>query len=145
MSKSIIKKTNQNPVVLPKESIKSGLPTPRFEQSLEVKNGERAVTPLEPEFRDLLKAPEAPPFNFKQHFIAVAALLIFAFVLVALYSFSGKNPAGEGRGVAGNLNDLSNGRFNKQAADYTEEKICTDHSDGTKTCTTKTKLRREFR
>ena len=76
----------------------------------------------------------------------IAAILVFSLMLVLFYNFNHKNQApGDGRGVAGDLNNLTNGRYTKQAADYSEEKTCIDQSDGTKTCTTKTKLRREFR
>lgn len=146
MSKSIVKKTHEKPAVLNQNPPNSGPLVPRSDRFLEVQNGERAVAPLDAQYSDLLKAPDKPTFDFKQQLLPLAVILLFSFVLVALYSFSNsKSGPGEGRGVAGDLNDLSNGRFIKQAADYSEEKVCVDHPDGTQTCTTKTKLRREFR
>ncbi|AZZ36111.1 hypothetical protein CIK05_04655 [Bdellovibrio sp. qaytius] len=103
----------------------------------------REVMPIDAQYSDLLKAKE---FNFKAHILPVAAIFVFSLVLVVLFHFT--NPpgkAGAGRGVSGDLNDLSNGQYQSQSADYQEEKVCVDNSDGTKTCTTKTKLHRAFR
>ncbi len=117
----------------------------RSANELAIPNGERSVAPLSAEYTNLLAAPKST-FEFKSHFLPVAAILFFSLVLVLFYHFNAnKSGPGVGRGVAGDLNDLSNGRYEKQAADYSEEKVCVDHDDGTKTCTTKTKLRREFR
>ncbi len=151
MSKPIVKKTTEKPRILNdirpqnKDLVhqKSGPLVHKSAQSLEITPTERQVQPLSAEFTDLLAAPQSQ-FQFKSQFLPVAAILIFSLVLVLFYHY-GKSPANSARGVAGDLNDLSNGQYLKQAADYSEEKVCTEHSDGTKTCTTKTKLRREFR
>lgn len=100
--------------------------------------------PLEPKYTDLLQAAH-PKLGFKEQMLAVGAILIFSLVLVGIYSANKSKLSAEGRGVAGQLNDLSNGSYSSQSADYSEEKVCTEHSDGTKSCTTRTKLRREFR
>ncbi len=143
MSKSIIKKIHEKPGVLDQKPPVLGA-LERSNSGLML-NNERTVEPLSPQYTDLLSAPKSN-FEFKTHFLPVAAILFFSLVLVLFYQLnSNKSGPGTGRGVAGNLNDLSNGRYEKQAADYSEEKTCIDHTDGTKTCTTKTKLRREFR
>lgn len=151
MSKPIVKKTTEKPRILndnrPQNMDlahqKSGPLAHKSAQSLEITPSERQVQPLNAEFTDLLAAPK-PQFQFKSQFLPVAAILVFSLVLVLFYHY-GKTTQSTARGVAGNLNDLSNGQYLKQAADYSEEKVCTEHSDGSKTCTTKTKLRREFR
>jgi hypothetical protein len=156
-TKPLVPKTAEKPRIFDENRQKnSALTRPnlgplahRSANELVLPNGERSVLPLSAEYTDLLAAPKSTfEFNqiFKQHFLPVAAILFFSLVLVLFYHFnSNKSEPRAGRGVAGDLNDLSNGRYEKQAADYTEEKVCTDHNDGTKTCTTKTKLRREFR
>lgn len=105
----------------------------------------REVMALDAKYSDLLKPKEV---NFKAHIIPIAAIFAFSLVLVMLFHVT--NPPsnkvlGPGRGVSGDLNDLSNGSYQSQSADYQEEKTCVDHPDGTKTCTTKTKLHRAFR
>lgn len=115
---------------------KPNLPLANIENS-------REVLALDAQYSDLLKPKE---FNFKAHVIPVAAIFIFSLVLVVIFHVS--NPPGKvgsGRGVSGDLNDLSNGQYNSQSADYQEEKVCVDHPDGTRSCTTKTKLHRAFR
>ena len=117
---------------------KQNLPPAHIENS-------REVMALDAQYSDLLKPKET---NFKAHIIPVFAIFAFSLVLVVLFHTT--NPpksqaVGPGRGVSGDLNDLSNGSYNSQSADYQEEKTCVDHSDGTKTCTTKTKLHRSFR
>lgn len=115
---------------------KQNLPPAQTENS-------REVAPLEAQYSDLLKPKEV---NFKAHLIPVAAIFVFSLVLVVIFHVS--NPPGKtgiGRGVSGDLNDLSNGAYQSQTADYQEEKVCVDHPDGTKSCTTKTKLHRAFR
>ncbi len=151
-TKPLAAKTAEKPRIFDENSYKNGVSQPnsgpiahRSANELEVPHGERSVAALSAEYTDLLAAPKSN-LNFKTHFLPVAAILFFSLALVLLYHFnSNKSGPGAGRGVAGSLNDLSNGRYEKQAADYSEEKVCTEHSDGTKTCTTKTKLRREFR
>ena len=151
MSKSIVKKTTEKPGILNDIRAqnkdlthqKSGPLAQRLPQEIELSSTERQVQPLSAEYTNLLAAPKSQ-FQFKSQLLPVAAILIFSLVLALLYH-SGKSTSSSARGVAGNLNDLSNGQYNMQAADYSEEKICNEHSDGTKTCTTKTKLRREFR
>lgn len=151
MSKPIVKKTAEKPRILDdihhqKAALihqKSGPLAHKSAYEIELSNSERQVQPLSPEYTDLLAAPKSK-FQFKSQILPVAAILIFSLVLVFFYHF-GKSPPNSARGVAGNLNDLSNGQYLKQSADYSEEKVCTEHSDGTKTCTTKTKLKREFR
>lgn len=153
MSKPIIKKTAEKPSILVQNRPISGTLARsnseplahRFANEPVIPNAERSVAPISPEYADLLAAPRSN-FEFKAHFLPVAAILFFSLILVLFYHFnSNKSGPGIGRGVAGNLNDLSNGHYEKQAADYSEEKTCIDHDNGTKTCTTKTKLRREFR
>lgn len=105
----------------------------------------REVMALDAKYSDLLKPKEV---NFKAHIIPIVAIFAFSLVLVVLFHTT--NPPsskglGPGRGVSGDLNDLSNGHFQSQSADYQEEKTCVDHPDGTKSCTTKTKLHRAFR
>jgi len=115
---------------------KHNLPPANLENS-------REVMALDAQYSDLLKPKE---FNFKTHILPVAAIFIFSLVLVVIFHVT--NPPGKvdaGRGVSGDLNDLSNGQYNSQSADYQEEKVCVDHPDGTKSCTTKTKLHRAFR
>jgi len=115
---------------------KQSLPPANFENS-------REVVALDAQYSDLLKPKE---FNFKAHLIPVAAIFVFSLILVVIFHVS--NPPGKvgsGRGVSGDLNDLSNGQYQSQSADYQEEKVCVDHPDGTKSCTTKTKLHRAFR
>ncbi len=115
---------------------KQSLPPAHFENS-------REVAPLEAQYSDLLKPKE---MNLKAHLLPVAAIFVFSLVLVVIFHVS--NPPGKvgsGRGVSGDLNDLSNGAYQSQTADYQEEKVCVDHPDGTKSCTTKTKLHRAFR
>jgi hypothetical protein len=151
MSKPIVKKTTEKPYILNDnrpQNIdfvhqKSGPLVQKSPLSIDLAHNERQVQPLNAEFTDLLAAPK-PQFQFKSQFLPVAAILVFSLVLVLFYHY-GKSPLNSARGVAGDLNDLSNGQYQKQAADYSEEKVCTEHSDGTKSCTTKTKLRREFR
>lgn len=150
MSKPIVKKTTEKPRILNdirpqnKDLVreKSGPLAQKLSQDIELSSAERQVQPLSAEYTNLLAAPK-PQFQFKSQFLPVTAILIFSLALVLFYHYS-KSPSTL-RGVAGNLNDLSNGQYLKQAADYSEEKVCSEHSDGTKTCTTKTKLRREFR
>lgn len=150
MSKPIVKKTTEKPRILNdnrpqnKDLVreKSGPLAQKLPQDIELSSTERQVQPLSAEYTNLLAAPK-PQFQFKSQFLPVTAILIFSLALVLFYHYS-KSPSTL-RGVAGNLNDLSNGQYLKQAADYSEEKVCSEHSDGTKTCTTKTKLRREFR
>lgn len=118
---------------------------PANKQNLPVANIEnsREVLALDAQYSDLLKPKE---FNFKSHILPVAAIFVFSLVLVAIFHVS--NPpekVGSGRGVSGDLNDLSNGQYSSQSADYQEEKVCVDHPDGTRSCTTKTKLHRAFR
>lgn len=118
---------------------------PAHKQNLPLANIEnsREVLALDAQYSDLLKPKE---FNFKSHILPVAAIFVFSLVLVVIFHVS--NPPGKvgsGRGVSGDLNDLSNGQYNSQSADYQEEKVCVDHPDGTKSCTTKTKLHRAFR
>jgi hypothetical protein len=145
-------KTAEKPRIFDENSYKNAVSRPnsgplahRSANELTVPQGERYAAPLSPEYTDLLAAPKSN-FNFKTQFLPVAAILFFSLVLVLFYHLNAtKSATGIGRGVAGDLNDLSNGRYEKQAADYSEEKVCTEHSDGTKTCTTKTKLHREFR
>lgn len=117
---------------------KQNLPPASIENS-------REVVALDAKYSDLLKPKET---HFKAHLIPVFAIFAFSLVLVVL--FHATNPPsgkalGPGRGVSGDLNDLSNGSYQSQSADYQEEKTCVDHPDGTKSCTTKTKLRRSFR
>jgi hypothetical protein len=150
MSKPIVKKTTEKPRILNdnrpqnKDLVreKSGPLAQKLPQDIELSSTERQVQPLSAEYTNLLAAPK-PQFQFKSQFLPVTAILIFSLALVLFYHYS-KSPSTL-RGVAGNLNDLSNGQYLKQTADYSEEKVCSEHSDGTKTCTTKTKLRREFR
>lgn len=151
--KPLVTKTAEKPHIFDENRQKNGALTRpnsgplahRSANELAISNGERSVAPLSPEYTNLLAAPKST-FEFKSHFLPVAAILFFSLVLVLFYHFnSNKSGSVIGRGVAGDLNDLSNGRYEKQAADYSEEKVCVDHDDGTKTCTTKTKLRREFR
>lgn len=153
MSKQIVKKTAEKPTILDQKPGQNGpLMRPnsgplahRSQNELAIPSSERSVEALSPEYTNLLAAPKSA-FDFKSQFLPIAAILVFSLVLVLFYNFNHKNQGpGDGRGVAGDLNDLSNGRYVKQAADYSEEKTCIDHDDGTKTCTTKTKLRREFR
>ena len=153
MSKQIVKKTAEKPTILDQKLGQNGpLSRPfsgplahKSQNELVIPSSERAVTALSPEYTNLLAAPKST-FNFKSQFLPIAAILVFSLVLVLLYNFNHKTQGpSEGRGVAGDLNDLTNGKYTKQAADYSEEKTCIDHDDGTKTCTTKTKLRREFR
>ena len=105
----------------------------------------REVAPLSPQYVDLLKPKEV---NFKAHIVPVVAIFAFSLVLVMIFHVtnppSGKG-LGPGRGVSGDLNDLSNGSYQSQTADYQEEKVCVENADGTKSCTTKTKLHRAFR
>lgn len=108
-----------------------------------IQENSREVVALDAQYSDLLKPKE---FNFKAHLIPVAAIFVFSLVLVVIFHVS--NPPGKvgsGRGISGDLNDLSNGQYSSQSADYQEEKVCVDHPDGTKSCTTKTKLHRAFR
>ena len=115
---------------------KQNLPPANIENS-------REVVALDAQYSDLLKPKE---FNFKAHLIPVAAIFVFSLVLVVIFHVS--NPPGKvgaGRGVSGDLNDLSNGQYQSQSADYQEERVCVDHPDGTKSCTVKTKLQRSFR
>ncbi len=152
MSKPIVKKTTEKPGILNdirpqnKDLVhqKSGPLIQKSSQNIEVAPTERQVQPLSAEYTNLLAAPKSQ-FQFKSQLLPVAAILLFSLVLALLYHSSEKSRSNTARGVAGSLNDLSNGQYLKQAADYSEEKVCTEHSDGTKTCTTKTKLRREFR
>lgn len=127
------KQTSYNP-----PAQKQNLPPAHIENS-------REVAALDAQYSDLLKPKET---NFKAHLIPVFAIFAFSLVLVVLFhatnSPSGK-ALGPGRGVSGDLNDLSNGSYQSQSADYQEEKTCVDHPDGTKSCTTKTKLHRSFR
>lgn len=118
---------------------------PAHKQSLPPANIEnsREVMALDAKYADLLKPKE---FNFKSHILPVAAIFVFSLILVVIFHVS--NPPGKvgaGRGVSGDLNNLSNGQYNTQSADYQEEKVCVDHPDGTRSCTTKTKLHRAFR
>lgn len=115
---------------------KQNLPAAHTENS-------REVVALDAKYSDLLKPKE---FNFKAHIIPVAAIFVFSLVLVVIFHVTNPpNKVGAGRGVSGDLNDLSNGAYQSQSADYQEEKVCVDHPDGTKSCTTKTKLHRAFR
>lgn len=117
---------------------KQNLPPAHIENS-------REVMALDAQYSDLLKPKEV---NFKAHVLPIAAIFAFSLVLVVIFHVT--NPPsskglGPGRGVSGDLNDLSNGQYQSQSADYQEEKTCVDHPDGTKSCTTKTKLRRSFK
>lgn len=108
-----------------------------------VPESSREVMALDAKYSDLLKPKE---FNFKAHILPIAAIFVFSLVLVGIFHVT--NPPGKvgsGRGVSGDLNDLSTGQYQSQSADYQEEKVCVDHPDGTKSCTTKTKLHRSFR
>lgn len=100
----------------------------------------REVAPLEAKYTDLVAA-EKVPFEFKQHLLPIGAILLFSLVLVAMYNWNSKSQ----RSVSGNLNDLSEVQYTSQSADYEQEQVCVDQADGTKSCTTKTKLRRSFR
>lgn len=153
MSKPIIKKMAEKPSILDQKQPINRAFSHQNSQALATKSSsdvialqsERAVTPLSAEYTNLLAAPKSD-FQWKFHILPVAAILIFSLVLVLFYHFNSRNNASNsGRGVAGDLTNLSNGQYDKQAADFTEEKTCIDHTDGTKTCTTKTKLHREFR
>lgn len=117
--------------------VKQSLPPARTDNS-------REVMPLDAKYSDLLKPKE---FNFKTHILPIGAILVFSLVLVVLFhaNNSPNKNLGPGRGVSGELNDLSNGAYQTQSADYQEERVCVDHPDGTKSCTTKTKLHRSFR
>ncbi len=134
IDKSIVKKQS-SPEVLKSSAPahqQAGPLARRQNQLPAEKNQERAVQPLDAKFADLLSAPKSV-FDFRSQILPIGAILFFSLVLVLFYHFSGggaaANKAGEGRTVSG---------------EYSEEKVCTDHSDGTKTCTTKTKLRRQF-
>lgn len=120
---------------------------PAQKQNLPLAHSEnsREVMALDAKYSDLLKPKET---NFKAHLLPIAAIFGFSLVLVVLFHVT--NPPankgfGSGRGVSGDLNDLSNGSYQSQSADYQEEKVCVDNADGTKSCTTKTKLHRSFR
>lgn len=122
---------------------------PAQKQNLPVGHPEnsREVAVLDAKYSDLLKPKEV---NYKAHIIPVVA--IFAFSLVLVIIFHATNPAPgatsgpAGRGPSGEeLSDLSTGKYQSQSADYQEEKTCVENSDGTKSCTVKTKLRRSFR
>lgn len=108
----------------------------------------REVAPLSAQYTDLLKPKEV---NFKAHIIPVVAIFAFSLVLVMIFHVTNppkdKDLSGlETRGPSGEeMSDLSNGSYKSQSADYQEEKVCVDHPDGTRSCTTKTKLHRAFR
>lgn len=105
----------------------------------------REVAPLDAKYSDLLKPKET---NFKTHIIPVIAIFAFSLVLAVIFhSNSSKNGLGAGnRGPSGDeMGDLSNGQYQSQSAEYHEEKTCVDQADGTKYCTTKTKLHRSFK
>lgn len=107
----------------------------------------REVAPLEAKYSDLLKPKEV---NYKAHIVPVIAIFAFSLVLAVIFhtNSSTKDSAlGPGnRGPSGEeMSDLSNSSYQSQSADYQEEKTCVDHPDGTKSCTTKTKLHRSFR
>lgn len=117
---------------------KQNLPPAHLENS-------REVMALDAQYSDLLKPKEV---NFKSHIIPIAAIFAFSLALVVLFHVTNppsKAGIGAGRGISGDLNDLSNGNYVSQSADYQEEKVCIDQPDGTKSCTTKTKLHRSFR
>lgn len=119
---------------------KQNLPPAHLENS-------REVAPLEAKYSDLLKPKDV---NYKAHIIPVVAIFAFSLVLAVIFhtnSSNKDNVLGPGsRGPSGEeMSDLSNGKYQTQSADYQEEKTCVDHPDGTKSCTTKTKLHRAFR
>lgn len=110
-------------------------------------NSSREVAPLEAKYSDLLKPKEV---NYKAHIVPVIAIFAFSLVLAVIFHTNSSNTGstlGHGnRGPSGEqMSDLSNGSYQSQSADYQEEKTCVDHPDGTKSCTTKTKLHRSFR
>ena len=117
-------------------------PAVKQQSSLPAIPGSREVMPLDAKYSDLLKPKET---NFKAHFLPVAAIVVFSLILVVLFHMSNPPSAGVSRGVAGNLNDLSSGQYTQQSADYDQEQVCVDQGNGTKSCTTKTKLHRSFR
>lgn len=108
-------------------------------------NQERTVSPLPAEYTDLLK-PKTEPFSFEKQILPIGAILVFSLALVFLLNL-GKNPNRNptSHGISGQLTDLSNGEYTRQSADYEQEQTCVDHPDGTKSCTTRTKLKRSFR
>lgn len=79
------------------------------------------------------------PFDFKgltahKQFLPILGIFFFSLALLAiahLNSAKERTPA--------------EFRLPEESADYLEEKVCVDHPDGTKSCTTKTKLKRSFR
>lgn len=105
---------------------------------------ERSVSALPAEYSDLLK-PKEPAFDFKKQILPVGAILAVSLVLAFLFNLKQAPQTPQTRGVSGQLNDLSNGQYSQQSADYETEKTCVDHPDGTQSCTTKTKLKRSFR
>jgi len=106
---------------------------------------ERNVSSLPAEYTDLLK-PKTEPFSFEKQVLPIGAILVFSLALVFLLNL-GKNSSANsaGRGISGQLTDLSNGEYTRQSADYEQEQTCIDQPDGTKSCTTRTKLKRSFR
>ena len=112
---------------------------------LSLASQERNVSSLPAEYTDLLK-PKTEPFSFEKQILPIGAILLFSLVLVFLMNL-GKNSSSNpvGRGISGQLTDLSNGEYTHQSADYEQEQTCVDHPDGTKSCTTRTKLKRSFR
>lgn len=105
----------------------------------------REVVALDAKYSDLLKPKET---NYKVHLIPVMAIFAFSLVLVVIFHSTSKDGSvGPGnRGPSGSeMGDLSNGQYQSQSADYQEEKTCIENSDGTKSCTTKTKLHRSFK
>lgn len=152
MSKAYSKTKNQ----LMKEPLKvENYPTrPSFHPPAQKQNSpaahfetSREVAALDAQYSDLLRPQEV---NYKAHVIPVVVIVAFSLGLAAvLYSknSSPKEASGYlGRGpTSEELSDLSTGKYQSQSADYQEEKTCIENTDGTKSCTTKTKLRRSFR
>lgn len=116
---------NPSPHNLP---LRPGFNCPVVKQSQPpaVTGNSREVMALDAKYADLLKPKE---FNFKSHFLPIGAILVFSLVLVVVFHTT-KSPEPAQRNVS---------------SDYEEEKVCVDHPDGTKSCTTRTKLRKSFR
>lgn len=115
----------------------------KLPKDLDIKS-ERAVESLPAQYTDLLKS-KSEPFNFEKQVLPIGAILVFSLALVFLLNLGKNSNTQQVRGISGQLNDLSNGAYSQQSADYEQERTCVDHPDGTKSCTTRTKLKRSFR